>query len=60
MANQPKIGRLAAWVDCVCGSEVEFEDLDEDLGAMVSIPCDDCGRIIEISVDLTVQERRVT
>lgn len=57
MTRPAKVGRADIYVDCPCGSEVEFDDASTD-GAHETITCDDCGRRIEIctTIDLTVKE----
>lgn len=52
--SKPAVGRICVWVDCVCGSEVEFEDLDPE--GMTSQPCDDCGRTIEVWANVGAQD----
>lgn len=51
-----KVGRVVVWVDCVCGNDVEFPDAEPDGITYESIPCDDCGRRIEILVDVEARE----
>ncbi len=54
----PKITHVQVEVRCACGEPMEFCDLnDDDFGAMISQPCDECGRRIEISVDAMVLVR---
>lgn len=47
--EEPRIGRVKVWVDCSCGEEMEFEDVGS--GTMESMPCEECGRRVEISMD---------
>jgi hypothetical protein len=50
------IGRVAVWADCVCGSEIEFEDGPTEYGEHVSQKCEGCGRTIEVFGTMEVQD----
>lgn len=54
--ERPKVSRILISVDCPCGDEIEFDDVEEM--TMESIPCDTCGRRVEVSVDVFVHIRK--
>lgn len=54
MNEKPGIGRIQIWVDCICGAEIDFEDVATE-GSIVQ-KCSACGRSVEISGLVEVQD----
>lgn len=53
-AQRPGIGRVQIWVDCSCGAEVTFADVDPE--GSTTQQCGGCRRTIEIIASIDTQD----
>lgn len=54
--SDPAVGRAMAWVDCKCGAEVVFPDLEPDGITSIRAACKGCGRTLQIVADIEVRQ----